>query len=123
MVALLADAGPAGQWVARSIAGARLAAPDLMAYEVSNVLRRRLLAGALDVTSATLAHAELLELTLAVVPFDAVAARIWELRHNLTSYDAAYVAASELLGAPLMTLDRRIARAQGPRCRILCFEN
>ena len=46
---------------------------------------------------------------------------MWELRGNLTAYDAAYVALAELLGAPLVTLDTRLARAPGTRCEISCY--
>jgi predicted nucleic acid-binding protein len=48
-----------------------------------------------------------------------VAERAWELRGSLTAYDAAYVAVAELVGAPLLTLDARLSRAPGPRCRFL----
>lgn len=51
-----------------------------------------------------------------------LARRVWELRDDLTAYDAAYVALAELLDAPLVTLDSRMARAAGPRCRIVAFE-
>jgi predicted nucleic acid-binding protein len=49
---------------------------------------------------------------------DLLLPRIWELRHNLTAYDAAYVALAEALGAPLLTRDRRIAAAPGHRARV-----
>lgn len=45
--------------------------------------------------------------------------RIWELRENLSGYDAAYVAVAEALGTPLLTADARLARAPGPRCPML----
>lgn len=120
-VAVLADAGPAGAWAADRVAGARLAAPELMPYEASNILRRHALAGILDATAATLAHRDLLSLAIDLYPYAAVAERAWSLRENLTAYDAAYVALAELLEVPLLTLDGRLARAAGPRCSILAY--
>jgi predicted nucleic acid-binding protein len=49
-------------------------------------------------------------------PYEALAARVWELRQNLTSYDGAYVAFAEAIDVPLVTFDRRLARASGIRC-------
>jgi predicted nucleic acid-binding protein len=122
VVAMLADAGPAGEWATSQAAGVRLAAPDLMPYEAGNILRRHALAGILDASAATLAHQDLTELPLDLCPYAAVAERAWALRGNLTVYDAAYVAVAELLGVPLVTLDTRLARASGPRCSIRAFE-
>lgn len=122
VVALLADAGPAGEWVATVLTGATLSAPELMAYEASNVLRRRVMAGSLDASEATLAHRDLMSLAAERYPYAAVADRAWQLRHNLTTYDAAYVALAELLAVPLVTLDVRIARAAGPRCQVLAYQ-
>ena len=51
--------------------------------------------------------------------FEVLARRVWALHPNLTAYDAAYVALAEELGAPLLTLDARLARAPGPTCRFL----
>jgi predicted nucleic acid-binding protein len=93
-----------------------------MPYEAGNVLRRRTLAGDIESAVASLAMADLLELDIDVYPFAALAHRAWELRGNLTMYDAAYVALAELLDAPLVTLDGRISRAAGPRCTILVYE-
>jgi predicted nucleic acid-binding protein len=120
-VALLADGGPAGDWVAQSTAGARLAAPELMHVEAANILRRHALAGILDATAATLAHADLVDLPVDLYPYRAVHDRAWELRNNLTVYDAAYVAIAELLSAPLVTLDARIAGAAGPKCSVVAY--
>lgn len=53
------------------------------------------------------------------VPFAPFAERVWELRANVTSYDAWYVAVAEQFDLPLATLDRRLARSAGPRCRFL----
>lgn len=121
VVALLADAGSAGQWVATTVNGAALFAPDLMPFEASNILRRHALAGVLDASAATLAHADLLALPVDLYPYAGLAERVWELRANLTAYDASYAALAELLAAPLVTLDARLSRASGPKCSILAY--
>jgi predicted nucleic acid-binding protein len=54
-----------------------------------------------------------------LVSFDSVADRAWELRANLSIYDACYVATAELCRCPLVTLDRRLARAPGLRCDVV----
>jgi predicted nucleic acid-binding protein len=51
-------------------------------------------------------------------PHDVLLPRVWELRHNLTAYDAVYVALAEVLDAPLLTRDRRVATAAGHRARV-----
>jgi predicted nucleic acid-binding protein len=122
VVAMLADVGPAGEWATAHVTGAKLAAPDLMPFEAGNILRRHVLAGVLDVSAATLAHADLTALPLDLCPYTALAERAWALRDNLTIYDAAYVALAELLRVPLVTLDARLARATGPRCPIVAYE-
>ena len=55
-------------------------------------------------------------------PYDALAERAWELRDDLTIYDATYVALAELLRTTLLTLDVRLARAPGPRCPIRVYK-
>ena len=60
----------------------------------------------------------MLDLAIEYWPYELLAARIWELRDNLSSYDAGYVALAELTGATLVTLDRRIGGAPGVRCTI-----
>jgi predicted nucleic acid-binding protein len=120
-VALLADAGPTGQWVEATIRGATLLAPELMPFEVSNILRRHALAGVLDASAATLAHADLVALPVDLYPYAALAERAWELRANIAAYDASYVALAELAAAPLVTLDAKLAGATGPTCKILAY--
>ncbi|MGH8909637.1 MAG: type II toxin-antitoxin system VapC family toxin [Egibacteraceae bacterium] len=119
LVALLADGGPHGQWVSLTVKGATLAAPQLALFETSNILRRHQLTGVLDATQARLAHQDLLALPMDLWPYPPLAERVWQLRDNLTSYDGSYVALAELLNAPLVTLDVRLANASGPRCEIL----
>lgn len=115
VVAALVDSGPDGRW-AESLLASDLAAPHLLLVEVANVLRRAAQAGEITDDIASLAHADLLDLHVELIPYDLVAARIWELRHNLTTYDAWYVAVAELLDAPLVTLDQRLAGSPGPTC-------
>lgn len=74
------------------------------------------LAGRLGADVGALAHRDLVELPLTNFPFEPLADRVWELPPGVTAYDAAYVALAEALGAPLWTLDRRLAAAPGPRC-------
>jgi len=118
LVALLLDGGPDGRWVTRTLTGADLAAPSLVMFECANVIRRHQLAGLVGADQAEQAHADLLDLPIEEWPYPVLAARAWELRTNLSSYDASYVAVAEFLGATLVTLDRRIARAPDLRCSV-----
>jgi predicted nucleic acid-binding protein len=123
LVALLVDSGPEGSWAAEALSGADLAAPSLITYECANILRRHELAGQISPDQAAQAHADLLDLAIELWPYDAVAARAWDLRPNLSSYDASYVAVAELLETTLVTLDRRIGRAPTVRCPIATPES
>lgn len=118
LVALLLDGGPDGRWVVDVLAGAELAAPSLVAFEAANIIRRHELAGVVSTDQAAQAHADLLDLAIEYWPYDVLAARSWELRRHLSTYDASYVALAALTGATLVTLDRRISRAPDLRCTI-----
>lgn len=118
LVALLLDGGPDGSWVSEALADAELAAPSLVAFESSNIIRRHELAGIVGTDQAAQAHADLLDLEIELWPYEVLAARSWDLRKNLSSYDASYVALAELTGATLITLDRRISRAPNLRCKV-----
>lgn len=117
VVALLVDQGPDGAWAATTCQGHVLAAPHHMPIETANVLRRAALAGDLSHDSASLAHADLLDLRVELFPYSLLADRCWELRETITSYGAAYVALAEQLDCSLVTLDARLARSPGARCR------
>ncbi len=118
LVALLLDGGPTGRWVAEELAGAALMAPSLVGFEAANIIRRHELAGLVGSDQAAQAHADLLDLAIEHWPYELLAARAWQLRRNLSIYDAGYVALAELTGAILVTLDRRISGAPGLRCTV-----
>jgi predicted nucleic acid-binding protein len=118
LVALLLDGGPDGRWVTEALTGADLAAPSLVAFEAANIIRRHELAGLVSSDQAAQAHADLLDLAIEHWPYEILAPRAWQLRENLSCYDASYVALAELTGATLVTLDRRISRAPGLRCTV-----
>lgn len=119
VVAGLIDSGTDGRRAEALLASDSLAAPHMMTAEAANILRRSAAAGAISAEQASLAHADLLDLRVEFFPYAPFAARIWELRGNVTCYDAWYVAIAEALGAPLATLDARLASAPGPRCRFM----
>jgi predicted nucleic acid-binding protein len=119
LVAALVDAGPHGTWAEQIMMKGALQAPDLVRVEATNILRRLERAKQITTPEANAAHDDLMQLDLEMFSFDPFSDRIWELRHNVTSYDAWYVAVAEALGLPLATLDVRLSKAQGPTCEFL----
>lgn len=111
---------PAGAAVMRRISGPgeSLHAPHLMDVEVAQVLRRFTRSRAIDNDRGHEALDDLAALDVARYPHDPLLPRVWDLRANLTAYDAVYVALAEALDAPLLTGDRRIASAAGHRARV-----
>jgi predicted nucleic acid-binding protein len=95
-----------------------LHAPHLLDLEVASVLRRLTAGGALEEMRSSEGLVDLAAMPIHRYPHDFLLKRVWELRGNLTAYDAAYVALAEALRAPLLTCDRRLARAGGHRARI-----
>ncbi len=114
----LADDADDGDRARERLRGERLAAPEVMDLQVASVIRRALLAGDLDERRAAFALDDLRALSLRRADHLRLLPRIWELRHNLTPYDAAYVALAEALDALLVTADQRLSQAAGPRCSI-----
>jgi len=96
----------------------RLCAPHLLDVEVLHVLRRYERAGELTSARALAALDDLGELPLHRYPHEPLLSRMWELRRNLTGYDAAYVALAEVLEVPLVTSDTRLASSPGHRARV-----
>jgi predicted nucleic acid-binding protein len=119
----LADDGADGDTARGRLRGQDLAAPELIDLEVVSVLRRQLSVGKLDTRRARLALDDLLELPVQRVPYRALLRRCWELRDNLSVYDAAYVALAETLDVPLVTADARLAKAPGVTCTVEVLRN
>lgn len=118
LVTGLADDGPDGDRVRGRLRGERLIAPHLIDLEVTSAWRRLVAAGHLDDRRAALALADLDALRLERCPHGSLLVRCWQLRDNLTIYDAAYIALAELVESTLLTADARLAGAPGIRCGV-----
>lgn len=113
----LISEGPASGWVRAELTQHQdLAAPELIDVEVVGLLRRDVASGALASSRAEIALAELLDWPGERFHHRSLAQRVWELRDNIRTADAFYVALAEVLRCPLVTLDQRLARASGPTC-------
>ena len=121
---IVLDASAAVDWLLQTPAGRRienriysrsetLHAPHLIDIEVCQVLRRLARQGAVPADRADEAVADLLDLRIARYPHAVLMPRIWQLRHNLSAYDAAYIALAEDLGAALLTCDQKLGSAPG----------
>ena len=95
-----------------------LHAPHLLDVEVAQVLRRYALAGEVDAGRCRAALEDLADFALTRYPHDFLMRRVWDLRGNLSAYDAVYVALAEVLDAVLLTRDRRLANAPGQSARV-----
>ncbi len=95
-----------------------LHAPHLLDVEVAQVLRRYALAGEVEADRCRAALDDLAGLALTRYPHDFLMPRVWDLRGNLSAYDAVYVALAEALEAPLLTRDQRLANAPGHGARV-----
>lgn len=111
---------PAARRVAERLfaEGETLHAPHLLDVEVAQVLRRYALADALGSERGGEALEDLADFPITRYPHQPFLLRIWELRHNVTAYDAAYLALAEALAAPLVTRDAKLASAAGHSARI-----
>jgi predicted nucleic acid-binding protein len=98
--------------------GEILYAPYLIDIETAQVLRRYAAGGEIDGARGLAALSDLADFPLRRYPHDFLLPRVWDLRHNLTAYDAIYVALAETLDATLLTRDRRLAAASGHRAQV-----
>lgn len=129
---IVIDASAMVEWLLHSSAGLRienriyskretLHAPHLLDLEVAHTFRRLVLEHAVSAARARLALDDFFVLRILRHPHYVFLPRIWDFRHNLTAYDAAYVALAERLGAPLITRDSRLAASYGHSARIELF--
>ncbi|NYI07617.1 type II toxin-antitoxin system VapC family toxin [Allostreptomyces psammosilenae] len=119
LVLALTDRGPRGDRAREELArDPDWAAPEHVTVEVLQSVRGLFLAGQVTLTEAADVTTRLETLPVQKIGVERLLSRIWELKDNLTPDDAAYVAVAELLNAPLVTADLRLARASGPRCEI-----
>lgn len=119
VVAALVDQGPTGRWADSVLSGHRLLAPAHLPVEAAAALRRLVRTGAISGDVASLAHDDLLGLRLLLFPYTPFGQRIWQLRDNVTPYDAWYIALAETLDVDLATADGPLSRAPGPHCRFI----
>ena len=119
LVAATVDGGSEGLWAEEIVSRDGIVAPHLVLVEATNILRRLERTKELSPLEAAVAQRDLVRLGIELLPFEPFAERVWELRRNVTSYDAWYVAIAEAFDFPFATLDLRLARSAGPSCRFL----
>jgi predicted nucleic acid-binding protein len=118
LVPALSDDGSQGELARARLRGERLLAPEIVDLEVVSAWRRLTRSGRLELRRVAFALCDLAALPLLRAPHRPLAERVWALRHNLTAYDASYIALAELAGARLLTLDDALARAPGISCEV-----
>ena len=115
----LLDEGPTGDRCRAALgADPQWVVPEHWLIEVLSVIRGNLIGGKIAAAHAEDAAAAATEMNPIVAPTRIIASRIWELRNNLTTYDAAYAATAEQYRCALVTTDGRLARATGIRCPV-----
>jgi predicted nucleic acid-binding protein len=119
LVDVLLRVGEADAIEARLLnSGLTLHVPHLIDAEVTHAIRRHAATGAIDAGRGRDLLADFVDLPMQRHAHDWLLPRVWELRHNLTAYDAVYVALAEALEAPLLTRDQRLANAAGHNAKI-----
>jgi len=119
----LAARDPAPGLVERLEQDGDLHAPHLIDTEVLHALRRMLRRRQITGERAHDTRTDFSDLTLVRYPHEPLGDRVWELRENLTAYDATFVALAEALDVPLVTCDARLAAAPGHNAHIELYDN
>ena len=122
VIAALTGRPPPDELLERLGVDGDLSAPHLLDVEFLHALRRLVTGRRLGEDRAADARNDFADLAVTRYAHALVADRVWELRHGLTAYDATFVALAELLEAPLVTCDARVARASGHRATVELFE-
>jgi predicted nucleic acid-binding protein len=122
VIAALTGRPPYGEVMDRLRGDGDLSAPHLLDVEFLHALRRLVRGRQLGEDRAADARNDFADLTIVRYRHTLVADRVWELRHSLTAYDATFVALAELLEAPLITCDARLARAPGYHATVELFQ-
>ncbi|CAN5898206.1 PIN domain-containing protein [soil metagenome] len=119
-VAILLDPGPKADLVRKRVESPdeSVHVPHLLDLEVAHALRRHALQDRLASQRGVQALRDFANIRMTRYPHASLLERIWDLRHNLTAYDAPYVALAEALNAPLLTGDARLARVPGIRAAV-----
>lgn len=117
-VAVLLNLGSQAVRLRERLTDEDLHVPHLFEVEVLHALRRHVLGGGISERREGELLQDLTSMSLTRYPHTALLQRVWELKDNLTAYDAAYVALAESLGAPLVTLDARLGQAPGLRAQV-----
>jgi predicted nucleic acid-binding protein len=115
---VVADTPRAEEIAARLAADTEHAAPEIIDVEVLGVIRAQHVRGVLDETAAGQAVADLRDWPGERFAHKWMLDRVWRLRDSVRGWDAFYVTLAEAMNATLVTLDGRLARAHGPKCRI-----
>ena len=129
---IVLDASAAVDWLLQTSAGQSiekriysrnetLHAPHLLDLEVTQVLRRLAAQAVISARRAEEAVRDLMDLRVTRYPHVVLLPRIWQLRHNFSAYDAAYIVLAETLGAALVTRDARLASAAGHGAHVELF--
>ncbi|WP_420445220.1 type II toxin-antitoxin system VapC family toxin [Candidatus Poriferisodalis sp.] len=118
VVLALGDDGSDGDAARQRLSGERIVVPELLDVEVVSAWRKHEAAGRIDARRAELARRDLRDLPIERISHRSLMERCWELRANVTMYDAVYVALAEALDAPLVTADAKLAGAPGIDCSI-----
>lgn len=118
LASLLSSGGAGAQARERLRRDTDLHVPHLLDVEVTAALRRRVRLGQTELGLATDALTDLTDLAAVRWDHEPLLSRVWDLRDNMTTYDAVYVALAEMLQVPLVTSDARLSRAPGLRCHV-----
>jgi predicted nucleic acid-binding protein len=119
---VVGDDGPTGKSARqRLLAAGDASVPDLADVETVAVLRKRWLAGSLPTHRFRQAAEDLASLPMTRYPTRHLMHRAYELRSNVTAYDATYIALAEVLACTLLTADVRLSRAAGIKCNVEVF--